>query len=74
MGPVTPGSGGTLQNNQCIVAGSGVAANANGGVLSLDVQVSFTSSYKGSKGVFVNVLDAAAQSSGWLPLGAWTVQ
>ena len=71
LGPLTPGSPGTLQNFRCSLnAGNSSAVKAGASVtLNLDLQFH----QDGPKTTWLRGSDSAFQSSGWVPVGTWTV-
>jgi hypothetical protein len=73
LGPLTPGVAGTVQNSQCSVGGAGSAVSIAGNTLTLDVAVTFASSFGGLRNVYGNAVDLAGLSSDWQQLGSWTV-
>ena len=70
--PVTPGQEGTLQNSQCSVNAATSSISANGTTLTLHLALSFSSAFAGTRNVYMEVYDGAADS-GWQQRGAWTV-
>jgi hypothetical protein len=72
MGPITPGSGATLQNSQCTVNGSGSSASIVGTVLTLNVSLTFNPAFGGNKTVFIFAYTATA-NTGFQTGGTWTV-
>jgi hypothetical protein len=73
LGPVTPGEGTILQNNQCSLnaAASAVASNAN--TLSISVSLTFSAPFGGSKTTYAFAWDSAPSGSNWQALGSWVV-
>jgi hypothetical protein len=70
---VVVGTGGTLQNNQCSVSLSGSSVSTNGMALTLNLAMTFSSAFSGSKSVYLFASDAGGTSSGWQARGSWTV-
>src|SRR5205807_999571 len=68
---ITPG-GGTLQNSQCVVNGAGSSATLSGLTLSLNVSVTFTAAFSGTKNVYMQAASPFA-STPWQPKGSWAV-
>jgi hypothetical protein len=66
-------SGGTLQNNSCSIDLGNSSVSANGGLLTLNLAMNFTSAFSGAKTVrtFANAIGEL--SSGWQTRGSWTV-
>jgi hypothetical protein len=68
----TIGSG-TLQNNSCTVNLAGSTVSTNGGMLTLNLAISFSSGFRGTKTVQMFANAAGAISSGWQTRGTWIV-
>jgi hypothetical protein len=67
------GSASTLRNTQCSIAlGSTTASNA-GQVLTVNLPVTFATTYSGSKNVILFAGSMAGLTSGWQQRGTWTV-
>ena len=66
------GSATTLQNAQCSIAVSGVTKSAAGNVLTLNVPVTFSASYAGSKNIYLFAAGSTV-NSGWQDRGDWTI-
>jgi uncharacterized repeat protein (TIGR01451 family) len=75
MGPLTPGSGGTLQNSQCVVYGATSSLIAAAGTdITLNLGLGLQASYgANSKNVYVYVDDMEGHNSGWVQTGSWIV-
>lgn len=69
--PVTPGQSGTLQNSQCSVSSAASSVTTNGNNLTLNLSITFQSSFKGAKNIYMELYDG--QDSGFQQKGAWTV-
>ena len=67
------GSGGTLQNSQCTVNVGGSSVSGSGNDLTLNVAITFNSSYAGAQSIHMDAVDNAGADSGWMVLGTWTV-
>jgi phospholipase C len=74
LGPLTLGSSGTLQNSQCTINAGNSSASASGNILTLNIAISFTPAFGGSKNTYGWVENNANTSSGWITLGTWIVQ
>jgi hypothetical protein len=68
---VSPG-GGSRQNSQCTLNGSGSSASLAGVNLTLTVSLTFQPNFAGGKTVYLIAADASA-STGFLAKGSWTV-
>ena len=64
--------GGSQQNSQCIVNGSGSSVSLSGSTLTLNVSLIFQPGFGGAKTVYLYAADAGA-NTGWVARGAWTV-
>ncbi|MFN0100535.1 MAG: BACON domain-containing protein, partial [Bryobacteraceae bacterium] len=74
LGPLTPGSSGTLQNSQCILNGatSGIVS-ASGNDLSLRLGISLSAGYLAtSPKVYLLVSDNAGLNGGWSQIAQWS--
>jgi len=68
-------SGGTLfalGNRQCTVIASGPPVSS-GNTLALTLSLTFSPAFSGSKLIWLAARDIAGNTSGWQPLGTWTV-
>ncbi len=66
------GSSAVLQNKQCSVGAATVSVSGN--YLTLKVSLTFKSAFAGSKTVYMYAVDTAGKSSGYKPMGTWTVR
>jgi hypothetical protein len=73
MGPVALGAPGTLSNSQCSVNLGASSASKSGNIVTVDLNLSFKSSYSGSKIIYGYALDTKYQTSGWQTKGTWIV-
>ncbi|MDQ6705553.1 MAG: hypothetical protein M3Z85_06275 [Acidobacteriota bacterium] len=73
VGPLAPGTSGTLQNSQCALSGTGSSVAGAGNTLTLTLNLSFTKAFAGTQSIFMYASDDAALSSGWQTRGTWTV-
>jgi len=72
LGPVYPGSAGTLQNSQCAVNGLASAASGSGATLYIDLAVIFQPAFQGTKQIYMHAADTTGLNSGWQWRGSWT--
>src|SRR6185312_15818592 len=72
LGPIIPGTAGTLENSQCILNGAASSAVVAGNNLTLSVSVSFKPSFAGLKNIYLSAV-ANALNSGWTQVGTWTL-
>ena len=68
---ITPGSG-NLSNSQCAISGSGTSVARSGYGLRLYLDVTASSTYTGTKTIFMYAEDNSAENSGWYSEGTWT--
>ena len=68
-----PLGGGTLQNSACLIESGASSVAMSGGTLTLNLAVTFTPGFSGTKTVrmFANAVGGVA--SGWQDRGTWTV-
>lgn len=67
------GAAGTLANSQCSVNTQAVTVSGAGSVLTVNLPVTFSSSFAGAKNVYGRAVDKAS-SSNFSQVGTWTVQ
>jgi hypothetical protein len=72
--PVAPGTAITLSNSQCSVNVGAASLTASGVDLILNLPVTFTSAYNGSKSIYMDAASAGGTASGWTNQGSWLVQ
>ena len=72
LGPITVGSSNSLSNSQCTISGSGSSTSTAGSNLTVNLAVSFTAGFAGSKNTKMQVQGFSGQS-GWVVMGSWTV-
>ena len=72
LGPITVGSSNSLSNSQCTISGSGSSTSTAGSNLTVNLAVSFTAGFAGSKNTKMQVQGFSGQS-GWVAMGSWTV-
>ena len=70
--PLTIGSAGTLQNSQCAVNLGASSVSLSGNTLTLNLAMSFTPAFAGTKS-FYTLVSNATLNSGWVVKGTWTV-
>jgi hypothetical protein len=70
-GSLTPG-GGTQQNSQCVLSGTGSSATVSGQTLTLNLALTFLPAFNGAKYVYMQANGQFA-STGWQARGAWSV-
>ena len=72
LGPLVPGPVGTVENSQCLLDAGGSRVSGAGTDLTVDVALSFKSSFVGSKTIWSWAMDSSAAVADWRTLGAWT--
>ncbi|MBL8239772.1 MAG: SBBP repeat-containing protein, partial [Bryobacterales bacterium] len=74
LGPITPGSSGSLQNSQCTVFGStSTVTPATGTDLTLNLGISLRGAFASrNQRVYLWARDKAANDTGWQQVGAWS--
>ena len=71
--PAKIGSSVTLQNSQCSISLAQVSMSSSGNTLTFNVPVLFTSTFAGTKDIYVWVKDMAGNSVDYQKKGTWTV-
>jgi Beta-propeller repeat len=69
-GGLTPGSG-SQQNSQCTLNGAGSSVTVSGNLLTLNVALTFQTSFGGARNVYLEAASASG-SVPWLQKGTWT--
>ena len=73
MGPIAPGGGATLQNNQCILNGSGSSVISVGNVLTVNAALTFKPAFAGNEIVYLFAYTASA-NTGFQTAGTWSAK
>ncbi len=68
---IAPGAPTSVTNNQCTLAGTGLAANGSGNSLTVTLPLSFKPAFPGTRNFYVLVADITNRSSGWITAGTW---
>jgi hypothetical protein len=71
QGLVLP-AGGTIQNSQCSISGSGSSVTMAGNLLKLTLAITFSAAFAGNKVVYLAAQDSSS-NSGWQALGTYNV-
>src|SRR5579863_247003 len=66
-------SGGSAQNSQCTLNGSGSSVTVAGNVLTAVVSMTFQPGFAGSDTVWLSAVDTSANTTGLVSAGTWTV-
>jgi hypothetical protein len=72
-GPITPGTGATLQNNQCTLNGIGSSVASVGNALTLNAALTFKPAFADNKIVYLFAYTATA-NTGFQTAGTWTAK
>ncbi len=73
LGPLYPGSGGTIQNSQCTVYGTGSSVNFSGNQIIMTVKMSFSAAYAGTKNLYMTASGTQGDYSPLQQMGTWTI-
>jgi phenylacetate-coenzyme A ligase PaaK-like adenylate-forming protein len=69
---IAPGASGTLSNSQCTITGSGTTVVTSGNNLTLNLDVTASSTYTSKQNIYMKANDNSGASSGWVNEGTWT--
>jgi hypothetical protein len=69
---VVGGSGGQVSNSQCTLKGTGSGGTVVGSDLTIRFNLDLTSSYAGSKKIFLQAVDNTGVIQPWRQMGVWT--
>ena len=67
------GTPGTLHNSQCTLDYGASSATGSGNNLTLNLALTFNSSWSGTKNNYSYVSDRGNHAAGWTQMGAWTI-
>ncbi len=73
LGPVTPGTAATVENNQCRLVAASSAASGSATTLNVDAAIQFKTGFTGTKNIYLYAIDAMNLISNWQLRGSWTV-
>jgi aryl-phospho-beta-D-glucosidase BglC (GH1 family) len=73
LGPVTLGTGSSINNRQCTLNPASSSAAISGNSITVNVALSFSGGFAGAKSMWLVVNDASGPTSGFQSLGWWTV-
>jgi hypothetical protein len=68
----TLGSVGTLVNSQCTLTLASSSTAISGNNLTVNVALSFTAAFQGSKNIYMGAVNNGNVASGWQQTGSWT--
>ncbi len=72
-GSVAPGSTATVSNGYCEITGTGSSFTASGNNLTVNVNITFKSTFTGAKTIYMNAVSNEGETSGGLKAkGTWT--
>jgi hypothetical protein len=66
------GGTGKVSNSQCLLDGVGTGSTKSGNDLTTTLNLSFRSSFTGSKNVYLYTADKEDNATGWVQIGTWT--
>ena len=69
---ITPGSSATAANSQCTLNGAGSSFSISGNKLTLNVSLTFSSAFAGTKNIYMYATGNLGTSVGWTKKGTWT--
>ena len=68
---LTPGVAGTASNSQCTLNAGSSSVTTAGNDLTLNVALTFSSTFVGAKNLYLYAAGLSAQNSGWVKEGTW---
>jgi hypothetical protein len=68
----TLGSSGTLANSQCTINLGSSSASGSGNNFTVNLSITFSNTFTGSKNINMGAVDNASLFSGWEQMGTWT--
>jgi Chitobiase/beta-hexosaminidase C-terminal domain/Right handed beta helix region len=68
---LTPGVAGSVSNSQCTLNAGSSSVTAAGNNLALNVALTFSNAFVGTKNVYLYAAGLSGQSSGWVKEGTW---
>jgi hypothetical protein len=71
---ITLGAPGSVQNSQCTVNGPTSSVIRSGNTLTLNLDMSFSAGFAGTRIIYLAAGTVEGANSGWQPLGTWLVQ
>jgi uncharacterized repeat protein (TIGR01451 family) len=74
LGPLTPGSSGSIQNSQCVISGgTSSLVSASGTDLTVNIGIGLLGSYASAKNIYLWVQDNEDNNTGWVQTGSWVL-
>ena len=71
--PIALPSSSTLQNSQCTINAAGSSVTASGNTLTLNLAITFSSSFTGNRVFYLAARNNSTGNSGWQAVGSVTV-
>ncbi len=71
--PVTVGTSTTVANDFCTLSGSGLTVTPLGNTLTIAFPLTFKPTFTGAKNTYLSATDAGGLTTGWVPVGSWTL-
>jgi hypothetical protein len=68
---LTPGGSGTLSNSQCTLNANGSSVVASGNNLTINVSLTFSPTFTGTRNVYMFASGLSGLNSGWVKEGSW---
>jgi hypothetical protein len=72
LAPVSVGSAATSQNSQCTLNAAGSSVQSSGYILTLNVALSFTPAFNGTKTFYIFGADNSGLALPWTQVGTWS--
>jgi len=73
IGPLLPGAAGSIQNSQCQVNAATSSVTGAGNDLTLNLAVTFSSTFAGAKSIYMVTRNTSGMSTGYQTMGSYTV-
>jgi YVTN family beta-propeller protein len=73
LDPLPVGSSGTLHNSQCTLNGAGSSVHGSGGALTMTLNLTFSSSFSGTRSIYLYAADDTGLNSSWQYRGSVNV-
>jgi hypothetical protein len=73
IGGFAPLSGGSVSTSECTLSGAGSSVSRVGNTVTLNLALTFQTTFAGTWGIKITAWDSNGQNSGWNIWGSWTV-
>lgn len=73
MGGYIPGSANKIENSYCALDCSKTTVSGSGNTLTVSWNITFKTSFAGSKNMYIYAVDYANAGTGWVNKGTWTI-